>query len=144
MPAWQKRTLQNEKASAEFVKTTGREMSVIVVALTTVNEDNLEALSTYMGTTGPLLEQAQARIVGRYEVERTIVGENHTTTVTIVEYPDQAAVDSVFESAEYGWLHEVRAQAFKHYQIMQIGNIDTREGLTSLKDLGNEHATPAK
>lgn len=110
-------------------------MPVTVVALTTIDEDNLEALSTYIGTTGPLLEQANARIVGRYAVGKTIVGVPNASTVTIVEYPDQAAVDSVFESAEYGWLHEVRAKAFKHYQVMQVEDFATQEPLTALTDL---------
>ena len=110
-------------------------MPVIIVALTTVNEDNLEALSTYMVTTGPLLERANARIIGRYEIGQTIVGAANANTMTIVEYPDQAAVETVFESAEYGWLKDVRAQAFKHYQIMQVEDLTTHTPLKALTDL---------
>ncbi|WP_282095895.1 DUF1330 domain-containing protein [Epibacterium ulvae] len=92
-------------------------MTVKVVALTSVNEDNIDALTTYIGVTSPLLERVGARIVERYQIEKTVIGDALPQTVTVVEYPDMAAVERVFEGAEYTGLREVRERAFTHYQI---------------------------
>lgn len=92
-------------------------MTVRVFALTTLNPNQTEALSTYMATTSPLLEQAKARVVQTYTTASTMIGETVPNTITIVEYPDMDAVNSVFQSAEYGLLKEIRAQAFSNYQI---------------------------
>lgn len=92
-------------------------MAVIVFALTTVNPDDLEALSMYLGTTRPLLEEAGAEIIQGYEISDTIVGEKLPEMATIVRYPDREAVDKVFQSAEYHALKEIRQRAFLSYQI---------------------------
>ncbi|WP_390911558.1 DUF1330 domain-containing protein [Pseudosulfitobacter sp. SM2401] len=92
-------------------------MTVRVCALTTVNPNETEALSAYMATTTPLLEKAKAKIVVTYAVARTIVGDTVPSTVTIVEYPTIEDLESVFDSAEYGLLKEIRARAFLSYQI---------------------------
>lgn len=95
-------------------------MTITIVALTTVNKDNLDDLSVYLATTDPLLRAANATIVGRFEIEETVVGQDKPASLTIVQYPSQAAVDSVFESSEYGMLQEIRARAFSYYQIFQL------------------------
>lgn len=92
-------------------------MAVIVFALTTINPDDLEALSMYLGTTKPLLEEAGAEILQGYEISDTIVGEKLPEMATIVRYPNRAAVDEVFQSAEYQALKEIRERAFLNYQI---------------------------
>ncbi|WP_424977236.1 DUF1330 domain-containing protein [Leisingera sp. S232] len=92
-------------------------MAVIVFALTTINPDDLEALSMYLGTTKPLLEEAGAEILQGYEISDTIVGEKLPEMATIVRYPNRAAVDKVFQSAEYQALKEIRERAFLSYQI---------------------------
>ncbi len=92
-------------------------MTVKVVALTSVNEDNIDALNTYIGVTTPLLEQVGARIVETYQTEKPVVGAVLPQTVTVVEYPDLDAVHRVFDGAEYTGLRHIREQAFTHYQI---------------------------
>lgn len=92
-------------------------MTVKVFALTSVDPDEIEALSMYMTTTTPLLERAGAKIAETHTLQATLVGAEMPARVTIVEYPDMEAVHSVFDSAEYGMLKDVRARAFKHYQI---------------------------
>lgn len=92
-------------------------MSVLVFALTTVNPNNIEALNIYLGTTTPLLAEVGAEIIQGYEIQETIVGESLPERVTIVRYPNRAAIDRVFESAEYHALRQIREQAFLKYQI---------------------------
>ena len=93
-------------------------MTVTVVALTSVKEDAVDALSTYLGTTSILLERAEAKIVSRMEISETIVGVSGAKTITVVEYPSRFALSQVFDSAEYGLLKEIREQTFSHYQIL--------------------------
>ena len=95
-------------------------MTVTVVALTSVNEEAVDALSTYMGTTSILLERAEAKIVSRMEISETIVGASGAKTITVVEYPSRSALSQVFDSAEYGLLKEIRKQAFSHYHILML------------------------
>lgn len=95
-------------------------MPVKVIAFTTVNPNEPEALAAYLGTTGPLLDGAGARIVERYEVVETVMGEPMPRAVTIVEYPSREAIDQVFQSSEYLWLGDIRRRAFAHYQISII------------------------
>lgn len=92
-------------------------MSVHVLALTTVNPDNPEALSAYIATTTPLLKEAGAEIVERYYVVEPIVGGPPAKVVTVVRYPDREAIRHVFEHAEYQTLREIREAAFLDYQI---------------------------
>ncbi|WP_299166383.1 DUF1330 domain-containing protein [uncultured Tateyamaria sp.] len=100
-------------------------MTVTVVALTSVNEEAVDALSTYMGTTSVLLERAEARIISRLEISETIVGTSDAKTITIVEYPSRFAVSQVFDSAEYGLLKEIREEAFSHYQILMLEGLES-------------------
>lgn len=96
-------------------------MTVTIVALTRVNEDHLDDLSTYMATTAPLMENAGALVVSRLPVSNTVVGSTSPAFITLVEYPDGAAVSTVFDSAEYGLLKEVRARAFSTYEVFTLG-----------------------
>ena len=49
-------------------------MPITVLAFTTVNPDDTEALSAYLATTTPLLEAAGAVILGSQEIRETIGG----------------------------------------------------------------------
>lgn len=112
-------------------------MPVTVVALTSVNETNLEDLTTYMAITAPLLEASGAKIVGQHEINKALVGPSGPNTITIVEYPDSEAVSHVFDSSEYGQLGEVRRRAFTYYQIFELN--DERRRLVSLNDTDTDH-----
>lgn len=103
-------------------------MAVTVMAFTTVNPDNPEALSAYLATTSPLLEAAGAKILSSRAVTEAIVGEAPGRMVTMVEYPDRAAVDAVFGHAEYSLLKDIRAQAFLDYQVFILEGEQTQWG----------------
>jgi len=92
-------------------------MPVTVLALTTLNPAEPEALETYLSVTGPLLQKAGAKVVSQREVAETIMGEQPLQFVTLVEYPDREAVSSVFESDSYRLLAPVRGRAFTQYDI---------------------------
>ncbi|MCA8884553.1 MAG: DUF1330 domain-containing protein [Rhodobacteraceae bacterium] len=95
-------------------------MSVLICTMTTVDPKAPEALATYLGMTGPLMDAVGARILESYEVTETLIGPEPPRQVTIVEYPDRASVDRVYNSAEYLWLSEMRKRAFRDYRISII------------------------
>lgn len=97
-------------------------MAVTVIALVTINEDEPMALARYLEATGPLLVEANARIVQRFKVDETVVGNRPAKTMIVVEYPDRAAVDHVFNSPEYAGIRPVRDQAFSDYHISIVTN----------------------
>ena len=95
-------------------------MTVRIIAQTTLNTDEPEALDQYLSIAGPLVEKAGGVILNQFEVGESIVGETSVQYISIIEYPDQKAVDSVFQSEEYSALTDVRKKAFLTYRINQI------------------------
>lgn len=95
-------------------------MTVKVIAITTVNPREPEALQEYLSRVAPLIESVGAKMLERYETQRTIVGNSMPQFVTLMEYPDEYAVEKVFGSDEYAGLKEVRHKAFTHYQIALV------------------------
>ncbi|MEJ5218285.1 DUF1330 domain-containing protein [Cognatishimia sp. D5M38] len=100
-------------------------MTVTVVALVSVNEDEPFALGEYFRITGPLLERAGAEIVKRFTVNEVVVGHRPAKTVMIVKYPDRAAVESVFGSPEYQSVKKIRDQAFSEYHVSIASDEDS-------------------
>lgn len=95
-------------------------MVVTVIALITVREDRPADLAAYLEATAPLLERAGARIVQRFKVAEVVAGRSPAQTVVIVEYPDRAAVDSVFGSAAYQRIIPYRDRAFSDYHVSVV------------------------
>ncbi len=97
-------------------------MSIVdILALTTPNPDDPEALVAYMATTQPLLERAGAEIIESREISKVVVRSPMPKIMTRVRYPSLDAVRDVFESAEYQTLKEVRERAFLDYQVSILG-----------------------
>lgn len=92
-------------------------MTITVLALLTVNEDAPQALAQYLEATAPLIETAGAKIIRRYRVQEAVAGSCAAQTAVVVEYPDRAAVDLVFESPAYKAIIPVRDKAFLTYNI---------------------------
>ena len=92
-------------------------MTVTVLATVTLAEDQAPALAKYLDVTVPLLERAGAKIIKRFKIIDVLVGHRPAQTVVIVEYPDLAAVDSVFSSPEYLAVIPMRDIAFPDYNV---------------------------
>lgn len=92
-------------------------MSVKVIALVTINEDQPVALAQYLAATGPLLDAAGGKILQRFVVQDVVVGKKPAQSVMIVEYPDRAAVDAVFGSQIYKDIIPIRDTAFSTYDV---------------------------
>ena len=92
-------------------------MPVTIVALLTINDAEPAALAEYFRIITPLMERAKARMVKRFTLHEVIVGKRPSEMALIVEYPDRAAVDMVFKSAEYLLAIPARNRAFLKYEI---------------------------
>lgn len=92
-------------------------MTVTVVAMVSINDDEPLALAEYFRVTGPLLERAGAKIKKSFNINEVVVGHRPAKTVFIVEYPDKAAVDMVFQSREYKEVIPSRDLAFSEYNV---------------------------
>lgn len=92
-------------------------MTINVVALVSINEDQPYALAKYLEITEPLLERLGAKIVKRYALVEDVVGESSVQTVIVVEYPDIETVDKIFSSPEYARATPFRDLAFSRYSV---------------------------
>lgn len=92
-------------------------MTVTVVAMVSINDDEPMALAEYFRVTGPLLEMAGAKIKKSFSINEVVVGHRPAKTVFIVEYPDMAAIDKVFKSQEYLDVIPSRDLAFSEYSV---------------------------
>lgn len=90
------------------------------MALTSLNPDGQTALEQYLSVVGPLMQSAGANLVCRYELRDGIAGENEVQFVSIIEYPDEAAVKLVFESDVYKSLAQAKKLAFTKYQVSSV------------------------
>ena len=95
-------------------------MTVKVVALVTINEDQPFALARYLELTTPVLDRVGAEIVARYQLDAEIVGSRPAHTVIVVDYPSRDAVDEVFSSQEYEAAKPFRDQAFSDYMVSVV------------------------
>lgn len=92
-------------------------MTVTVVAMVSINDDEPLALAEYFRVTGPLLERAGATIKKTFNINEVVVGHRPAKKVFVVEYPDKAAVDMVFQSQEYKNVIPSRDLAFSEYSV---------------------------
>ncbi len=92
-------------------------MPITVVALTELTPEPGDALDRYLAVTGALMDAAGARIVERYERVEIVSGTTVPQFVTIIEYPDHAAVRRVFDDPDYLALAPMRDAAFQRYEI---------------------------
>ena len=95
-------------------------MTVKVIALLTIREDEPKALAEYLDRAEPILSRSGARIAARYAVTDTLVGDPTVKTMVVVEYPSREAVRDALESPEYAALKPLRDRAFAHYQISVV------------------------
>lgn len=92
-------------------------MTVTVLAMVTFAENQGAALSHYLEVTTPLLERANAIVTKMFDLNEAVVGHRPAKRMIIVEYPNRAAVDVVFNCDEYKALIPTRDIAFTSYDI---------------------------
>jgi uncharacterized protein (DUF1330 family) len=96
-------------------------MPVTVLALTTLRPGGDAALAQYLAVVGPLMQAAGARLLSRHPVQETLAGAA-PDFVSLVEYPDRAALAAVFDHPDYRALQPVKDQAFTRYEVCVLGD----------------------
>lgn len=88
-------------------------MSTVTLSIVaTINPAEKAALTEYVTGLGPLYQKVGAKSVGKYKISKTIFGEGSPSLVSIMQFPNEAAVDAVFNSPEYALLMPLRDRAF--------------------------------
>jgi len=92
-------------------------MSTIMIAMTTINPNETDALNAYVEGVMPLVTAADGQMLSRYEHKETLIGSEGSQFVMIVEYPSAEAITRLFDSTDYKKLTAVRDKAFTAYNI---------------------------
>jgi uncharacterized protein (DUF1330 family) len=92
-------------------------MSVVLIAFTTINTNESEALQAYIEGATPLVEAAGGKVIARYQAQKTIIGDSCPQFVSILEYPSTAAIEELFASEAYAKLKQFKDKAFTSYEI---------------------------
>lgn len=98
-------------------------MSVIMIALNTVNPDNPDAVKAYAEAAMPLIKAAGGKPIGRFDCGEVITGTGFPGLVLAVEFPSAQAIKQVFESDAYKALIPMRDKAFSSFNVC-ISNAD--------------------
>ena len=91
-----------------------------VVASLTINPDEPEAQHEYFTTAMQLIEKSGAKLVQKIELGQPVIGEQLSELLMLVEYANEDAVNSVFESDEYKAIIPARDKAFLKYNVCMV------------------------
>ncbi len=91
---------------------------IILIIVASVNPAESQALNHYLDQINILYRQVDARPLAKYKVFETMTGEYVPNLVTIMEFKNEAALDSVFKSAAYKDLLPYREKAFSRVDIL--------------------------
>ena len=89
-----------------------------MIVLGVVNPQEKEALQKYTQKATPLFVQAGAKLLGRFKVQKSYIGEHIPQIVTLMEFPEMSTIEKVLESPEYQDLIPLRGKAFKQLDIL--------------------------
>jgi uncharacterized protein (DUF1330 family) len=92
-------------------------MSVMMIAFTTVNPAEPEALQAYIDGTTPLIAAAGGKLISRYQHQKAIAGSPGAQFVSIMAYPAAEAIEKLFASEAYKKLEPFKDKAFTAYRI---------------------------
>lgn len=92
-------------------------MTVTLIATTQVIPGEEEALNAYVEGVGPLVEKAGGTLVSRYQVIDDHAENAGPVYVSLIDYPDAAAIESVFSCKDYKVLETARNKAFSRYEV---------------------------
>lgn len=88
-----------------------------VIASLTTNPNEPDALQSYLDVAQELLARVGARMSQKIVFGDSVVGEQASEMILVVDYPSYKAIDDVFQSPEYRDIIETRDKAFLKYNI---------------------------
>lgn len=92
-------------------------MTVYVIACLSVNPDANDDYQTYLSVALPLMEKVGGKVTQQFPVGDVVVGDKVAESIMVVEYPNLAAIDALFQSDEYKAIIPVRDRAFSTYNV---------------------------
>lgn len=97
-------------------------MSVRVVACLSPNPQETDAMAAYFEVALSLISKAGGKVIQDYNIDQAIIGPKPADKVLIVEYPDLATLNAVFQSDAYQAVIPHREKAFTQYSVSVIGS----------------------
>ncbi|SFD48103.1 DUF1330 domain-containing protein [Roseivivax sediminis] len=100
-------------------------MSVKVISVFSVNEDDPQALAEYLEAAQRLVDRAGGRVVTRFSI-RTVHGEGEghpPPSVLVLEFPDRGRVEAMLSSDGRKALRPLRERAFHDYRLSVTSNV---------------------
>jgi uncharacterized protein (DUF1330 family) len=88
-------------------------MSAIMITVGILAENGAEELERYAQGVMPLLEEAGVKILGRYQGQEMLVGEDMFDLVSVMEFPDVNAMKQFLNSDAYMAMVPHRTKAFE-------------------------------
>jgi uncharacterized protein (DUF1330 family) len=112
-------------------------MSVTVLVLVSVNDDEPMALAQYLEAKTRLLEGVGARIARRFSINEAVVGHRPARMALLIEYPSSTALREVVESPDYAYVKQFREQAFLEYGASIVsGHDDKQDSVHAVENKG--------
>lgn len=85
---------------------------IILIIIATINPNEREALAQYLEEMNVFYTEVGAIPISKHKISEVIMGEETPNLVAILEFPDRASVDRVFNSKRYQKLVALREKAF--------------------------------
>ncbi len=91
---------------------------VILIIIATINPIEKESLSYYLLEMDKMYREVKAIPVKKYKISESLIGEEATNVVSIMEFSSREALDKVFRSERYKELIPYRMKAFLRVEAM--------------------------
>lgn len=85
-------------------------VNLIIVAK--INPTEKEALSQYLVGVQKLYQEVGAKSVSKYKISQASIGDYTPSIVSVMEFPNVATLNDLFEGAAYKELLPLREKAF--------------------------------
>ena len=82
------------------------------------NPENPEDTQAYLAQAVPMLVKAGGEIVKRVRVSKAVVGKQTFAASLVMNFPDAAAIEGVFNSPEYAAIAPHREKGFAFMNIV--------------------------
>ena len=89
-----------------------------LIVLGTRRPDSDEAYGAYVAVAGPLLFGAGGTVAGQYARTDQLAGTDGPQVMLVMDFPDEASIRGVFDSAEYAAAVPDRDAAFESIDIL--------------------------
>jgi len=85
---------------------------VNLTIVATINPNGKEELSHYLEKVGILYQDVKAKPVNKFRITKPLIGDYSPSLISIMEFPNMASLNDVFESDTYKKLLPYRDKAF--------------------------------